>query len=534
MIWKIQEYGVTTSKNATVASVAIVGGGAACVSLLHQMMQLYADRRPAPIDILVFERKFTVGPGLAYQEDGRELVLNRVADAMSISPTDATLFSRWMLWKASYSREICEATGEGFPDTYVARRLFGRFLHDAFLEIQRVAAGCGISVRVIHETVTAIDRRSVPCVRTASGSWPATHVVLATGHTNPKDYYGLAGHDRYLHFAYPVSKHLETLRSATSICILGASLTAIDVAVSLQAAGYHGRIDMLSRRGLLPYVKGKSYPPHTLRHLTGHALTQMTGAGTAKIGLRTMFRLFRRELRAVGVDWKVLFGAEYGPADVHLDAQIRSAGEIKPWSPVFRALNGLVHDLWHALDQASQHLFLARFARRWMSIRTPIPLQNATRVQAMMRTGQLRILSGSATFAATPCGRIDMTRNDGAVQRYDMVVNATGTATCIDTPDDSALIWSLLQSGIADRDARGGIKVDFESGALVSRTGSIDPNIRALGHVTSGTYFYVDSLDMISRQAERIARALAMQFDTRPQPVAARDIAGSPVLSLTI
>ncbi|WP_446901698.1 FAD/NAD(P)-binding protein [Burkholderia sp. YIM B11467] len=525
---------MTTSTNAAVASVAIVGGGAACVSLLHQLIPHCVDRRASPLDILVFEKKPAVGPGLAYQEDGEALVLNRIADAMSISPTDTTLFSRWMLWKACYSREIREATGDGFPDTYVARRLFGRFLHDAFLEIQRVAASRGISVRVIHETVTAIDRRSVPCVHTESGSWPATHIVLATGHTNPKDYYGLAGHDRYLHFAYPVSEHLGKLRSVASICILGASLTAIDVAVSLQAVGYRGRIDMLSKRGLLPYVKGKSYPSHTLRHLTGQALARMTGGGTAKIGLRTMFRLFRRELRAVGVSWKVLFGAECGPADAHLDAQIRSAGEIRPWAPVFRALNGLVHDLWHALDEASQHLFLARFSRRWMSIRTPIPLQNATRLQAMMQADQLRILSGPAAFAPTACGRIEMTRRDGAKQRYDMVVNATGTAACVDTQDDSALIWSLLESGIAERDARGGIKVDFESGALVSRTGSIDPNIRALGHVTSGTYFYVDSLDMISRQAERIAAALATQLDATAQEAATDESPDSRALSLTI
>jgi uncharacterized NAD(P)/FAD-binding protein YdhS len=528
-----QDYYVPTSKSSAVATLAIIGGGAACISLLYHLVELRADRPADMLKVLVFEKEHAVGPGLAYQEDAGDLILNRIADAMSISPTDPSMFSRWMVWKANFSREIRATTDGSFPDVYVPRQLFGRFLRDAFLEIQYTAADRGILVEVVHETVAGIERHPALRVHTESGSWVVEHVVLATGHTNPKDHYGLSRHDRYIHSAYPVRKHLEQLKSATAICILGASLTAIDVAVSLQSAGYRGRVDMLSKRGLLPYVKGSSYPAHVLGHLTVSALRRMTDGGKVKVNLREVFRLFRRELRSVDVDWKALFGAECCHAKVHLDAQIESAHEIRPWAPVFRALNGLVHDLWNALDEASQHLFQARFARRWMSIRTPIPVQNAIRLQAMMQTDQLRILSGHATFAPASCGRIQMTRQDGSKQLYDAVVNATGTAASVDEQVDSHLIWSLLQSGIAAQDTRGGIKVDFESGALISPTGSIEKNIRALGHVTSGTYFYVDSLDMISRQAQRIAASLMEEIGKSGQDIDLPETREFPAPSLT-
>jgi uncharacterized NAD(P)/FAD-binding protein YdhS len=499
---------VPALNSSSATTVAIIGGGAACISFLFHFMEFRPRYAVDTQKILIFEKERPVGPGLAYQEDHADLILNRVAEAMSISPRKPTLFSKWMLWKANYSREIRGATGGSFPDVYVPRRIFGRFLRDSFRAIQDTASEYGILIDVIHEAIVRIDRIPELHVHSQTRSWAAGHVVLATGHTNPKDHYGLSGHNRYIHSVYPVSNHLEKLRSASSICILGASLTAIDVAVGLQSAGYRGRIDMLSKRGLLPYVKGNSYPSHVLQHLTESALKRITDHGISNVSLRSVLRLFRRELRSVGVNWKTLFANECPDAKGHLDAQIESAGEIRPWAPIFRAMNDLVHDLWNSLDKESQHIFLRRFSRRWMSIRTPIPVQNAKRLQAMTRTGQLCVSSGPATFSVAPCGRLEMTRKDGSKELYDAVVNATGTAASIDGPSGSELIWSLLQSGIAVTDTRGGIKVDFASGALISGTGMIDKNVRALGHVTSGTYFYVDSLDMVSRQAQRIAMDL--------------------------
>jgi uncharacterized NAD(P)/FAD-binding protein YdhS len=62
---------------------------------------------------------------------------------------------------------------------------------------------------------------------------------------------------------------------------------------------------------------------------------------------------------------------------------------------------------------------------------------------------------------------------------------------------------------------RGGIQVEFASGSVVNATTGADPTLRAVGHITSGAYFYVDSLDMISRQCKRIAANLCEHIALR-------------------
>lgn len=70
----------------------------------------------------------------------------------------------------------------------------------------------------------------------------------------------------------------------------------------------------------------------------------------------------------------------------------------------------------------------------------------------------------------------------------------------------------MLQDGLACRDWRGGIRVDFETGALLDSDGEPDYQLRALGHITSGTYFFVSSLEMVAKRARRIAADIASSF----------------------
>lgn len=64
---------------------------------------------------------------------------------------------------------------------------------------------------------------------------------------------------------------------------------------------------------------------------------------------------------------------------------------------------------------------------------------------------------------------------------------------------------SLLHNGYARRHAHGGIDVDFQTGAVVDQQGRADLRLRAVGHITCGTYYYTGSLEMIAKRAEQAA-----------------------------
>jgi uncharacterized NAD(P)/FAD-binding protein YdhS len=504
--------------------LAIVGGGAAAVAMLMQLVRQLDGDLARTLRITVIESAPAVGPGLAYQEDVHSLVLNRIAGTMSVDAEQASMFGAWMGWKRAFRPDVAQAMDDGFPATYGPRALFGAYLRDCLGELLLCAQRKGLRIDVLRDRVLSIRRPGGYRLVLQTGVLAADAVMLCTGHTAPRDHHGLAGHARYVPQVYPLSARLAELASAPALCILGASLTAVDIAVSLQAAGYRGRIDMHSLRGLLPYVRGKDYSPYTLRHLTWQAVLDAREKAGGPLGLRDILRLFRRELRDHGCDWRALLAPRW-PVDAlaFLEQELEAAQGRRAWQLVLPALNPLLHDLWNALREADKDLFLRRFGRAWMASRTPIPLKNAQTLHRMMRAGQLRVFNASGALKADGETRISMEHPERGRLTYDWVLNATGSSAQIASARDGALLWQMIEGGLAVPDPRGGIQVDFASGSVIDASGAADPLLRATGHVTSGAYFYVDSLDMISRQSGRIAADFCRHLASGPSRAVRHD-----------
>jgi uncharacterized NAD(P)/FAD-binding protein YdhS len=497
--------------------LAVVGGGAAAVALLMHLVEHLQGELARSVRITVIESAAAVGPGLAYQEDVQTLVLNRIAGTMSVDAENASMFVAWMAWKRAFRPDVARAMDEAFPAAYVPRAHFGAYLRDCFAELLQAGTRRGLQIEVLNERVLALQRRPDGYRLALHGSTLAADaVLLCTGHTAPRDHHGLGGHARHIGQVYPLAPRLDALRSSQAVCILGASLTAVDIAVSLHAAGYRGRIDMLSVRGLLPYVRGKDYSPCTLRHLTWPAVQDACAKAGGALGLRGLLRLFRRELRDHGCDWRRLLSPRWPhDAQAFLEQELQAAQGRRAWQLVLPALNPLLHDLWNVLREPDKDLFLRRFGRAWMACRTPIPMKNAQVLHRMMEAGQLRVFRGPACWRAQGDSRIAMQHPEHGEIAYDWVLNATGSSAQIASGGDSTLLWQMVEAGLAVPDPRGGIRVDFGSGSVIGRDAVPDPMLRATGHVTSGAYFYVDSLDMISRQSRRVAASFCRHLASR-------------------
>jgi uncharacterized NAD(P)/FAD-binding protein YdhS len=484
-------------------TIAVVGGGAACVAFLHHLIEHISLAAAKRVQVRIFEPRSMIGPGLAYQPDLDSLLLNRAVETMSVSAGDFSTFTSWVRWKVHHKDELKVILQRDLSSSYVARELFGRYLHEFFRETREHAVSKGLAIDIVQREVHSIQRGTRYVMHTDDATYEADSVLLAIGNTGQHDHYGLAGHPRYFHQPYPLAPHLATLTRARKICILGASLTAVDVAVSLFKVSDDVEIHMLSPNATLPYVKGKHIRPKPLRFLTRDAIHTLTSGGKTKIGLRTLGRLLRAEFKAIGSDWRELF-AQANDARQLLHDEILHADSERPWQSILVATNDVIEYAWEALDRQSQALVFRRFARQWMARRAPMPVQNARLLARMLDQGRLKMVRAPAEFDRSSGDRIAM-RQNGETDTYDYVVNATGAAKSITGPQDSRLGWQLLQSGLACQDWRGGFRVDFNTGALVGADGEPDWQLRLLGHLTSGTYFFVSSLEMVARRAQRIA-----------------------------
>lgn len=510
-------------------TVAVVGAGGASVAFLHQLVALVEPAQAALMRVVIFEPRPQIGAGLAYQDDVETALLNRNAETMSVSASDYSTFSAWLRWKAHHEYALKSVTAADLTGAYVPRPTFGRFLCDFFQESCGVALRKGLKIDVIAHSVETITRGERYRLGYAGQVLLADSVLLAVGNTGSRDHYALSGHPRFIASPYPLAHHVLPLRTASAIGIIGTGLTAVDIAVTLAAQGYRGAIDMFSHTGHLPFVRGRQGPEHRLRHLTGEALTRLSHHGARKVSLRMVLRLLRAELRDVGCHWRELLRQDDTPV-ARLRSELAAAGEVRPWQRVLSATNDVIEQVWHGLPGADRQLVMKRYARAWMARRAPMPPENARILLQMIATGQLRLLAGTPSFDRSDpsCLRAAFPGSATAC-RYDHVVNATGAARWVEREQDSPLLWQLLQDGYAVQDPMGGICVDFATGAVIDEDNEPDWNMRALGHVTSGTYFFVSSLEMIARRAQHIASHILSSFALHRKTMPAGP-AAAPVL----
>ena len=96
---------------------------------------------------------------------------------------------------------------------------------------------------------------------------------------------------------------------------------------------------------------------------------------------------------------------------------------------------------------------------------------------------------------------------------YDYVINATGSGRWVRSERSSPLVWQMLGDAMAVEDEFGGVSVDFDTASLIDGRGVPDERIRVIGHLTSGTYFFVSSLEMVARKAHLVAEQMARNIN---------------------
>lgn len=457
--------------------IAIVGAG---FSGAVTAIQLLRQAPPEGLQVVLINESGRMARGLAYGTHSSAHVLNVPAGNMSALADDADDFVRYCRWSDPRVE----------PGSFVSRRLYGAYL-EALLSAAELQGEGGATLERIVGRVVGLHERGpggrLELLLEQGSSVLADHVVLAFGHFTPVDPLPAAAvaaaGGRYVRDPWRPGA-LRAIGPADAVLMVGAGLTAVDVALALHQRPRSGRLLSISRRGLLPQSHRRSgAAPGSI---DAAALVAEMGAS-----LRQQTRVLRRwvgEALARGEDWRDLIGA------------------LRPYTPGW----------WQRLSATDRGRFLRHLRAHWDVLRHRCAPQAHEAWQALRDQGLLSVQAARVRgVQARPEGLwVTLADRGGAHEQTLLVqhiVNCTGPSADLQRCP-SPLVRELLETGRLCADPLGqGLMVDGH-GAVLDRAGEASTRLSYIGPLLKARDWEATAVPELRVHAQKLARRLA----TRP------------------
>ncbi|MEU9059095.1 FAD/NAD(P)-binding protein [Streptomyces sp. NPDC048430] len=489
--------------------IAVIGGGAAAVSLLHHLLARAGTVGPA-MEICIYEPSH-LAQGGAFVPDLDCALINQPNDSMSIRSTEPQHFLDWLADNSAHhsARETRE-----FSKSYSPRWVFGDYLRAEYQRCHRDATALGWKITVHTETVTGISEGSDDAilVHSTENVRIFTRAVLAVGPGSPADPYRLAGVPGFHPTPYPLLEVLPKIRDPRAhILIIGTGLTAVDTAVGLLHLGHQGPITMASRRGILPEVRAATRK-EPLTHLTREAIQSHIDSGRS-LELADIWKMLRDEISSQGsephdtISW---FDERISPSD-YLRHQLTDT-----WDPVAQSIMMRIDsDLSRVTrssmsDKALRHI-ATTLGPRLRSFQAPMPPRTARTLLGAVDTTQLRLVRGLRNISHH--GQIFTADAASTVRGAQIVFDATHTSPARTKGRSRALIDSLQASGLASWDMYDGLRTEEATGRILLPSGKAHSRLYAIGEIVAGSAYYASSLPAVNRGASAVADATMRRLE---------------------
>lgn len=431
----------------TIQRVAIIGGGYSGAMLAARL----AERG---IAATIIDRTGQFGLGVAYATPFDGHLLNVRADRMSAVEGRPDDFVRWL---QTHHPDRAD------PESFAPRRLYGLYVQDRLAAVE--AAHPGFIEGVTGEAVAV----EPDAVRLADGRTVQTDaVVLATGNPAPKTAAPGADGGRVIGDPWAAGA-LDRIGDQDDVIVVGTGLTMVDMVLWLDARGWRGRAQTLSRRGLLP--RGHEARPDTPVSPTDDLLHS-----------RPSRRL--QEARRLSQDGG--------------------------WRGVMEGLRPITAQLWQAAD-APTRARLVRHLRPWWDVhRHRIADSIAAALAALEGQGRLTVTAGRVS-------RIEQDA-DGVTLSYrprtgpaQPPLTARWLLDCTGPGHDPAkdpLTGPLLASGRARLDAlKLGLDLDSQ-GRVLAADGTPDARLLVLGPPARAAFWETIAVPDIRKRIEDVVCAL--------------------------
>lgn len=448
--------------------IAIIGAGFSGTALARSLL-----REAAPgTRIALVGAPDTFARGVAYGTRRAEHYLNVRASDLGIDPDAPADFADWL--------ELDVPTRDGF----LPRALYGDYLDLRLREAIDAAAG-RVTLHALRADAVSVERTPGGFrVYLADGTdFVAARVVLALGALPPQPLPELApalvASARYVASPWEEAA-LASLDPDADVLVVGTGLTFADVATSLRRQKHRGRIDAISRHGLLPQR-------HASRRSAPLALPPGLQRALDDGDLRRAVRAVRDVLHVV-----------------------------EDWRTVIDALRPQVQGFWQRLDTNQRARFLRHLRAHWETYRHRLAPDVAGEIDTLLASGQLRVRAARLLHARLQHGRIEALlrargKSHAATERYDVLIRATGLDTDIQR-STHALVTHLREAGLVTADPHGLGVVANEAFQPLDRAGAAVPGLYCLGPLLRGRWWEITAVPELRVAAKRLGAALVREM----------------------
>jgi uncharacterized NAD(P)/FAD-binding protein YdhS len=471
---------------------AIVGGGLTGTAMLYQFVERVRQEidlslwDPSKIKIQIFEKQETFGPGFPHCD--RNVmpfhIMNMCAKDMGILPGNLADFQDWVIINQNKLKEFfpsIDDTSENHNQCkHYPRAMMGEYLKERFQEAHQKAQALGLMVELysrsevidleerqdkIHLTVKHLVSGSIfSCI--------ADRVLLATGHWFEKKEW-----DNYFSSPWPAKNLLQKIPEGEKIAVIGTSLSATEVVLTLTSNGYFVRDDsdklvyvppsnprrfvLYSRRGLLPKVRGKM-GKYRNRFLTPEKLESLIVENHGYLTLEAVFQLLNLELEAAyghAINWKAVANPTKPPADLlqqYLEDAINGDGPDGEliWQTVLHQSFDMVREIYLGLTLEDRKHFDKEYTSIFFTHAATQPAINAEKMLALMKSGLVEVFKLGRDYKLVKKDAKDgyefIYKDDHGIIKRDAfryVVDARGQVKSIHA-DSSPLTKNLLKRGL--------------------------------------------------------------------------------------
>jgi uncharacterized NAD(P)/FAD-binding protein YdhS len=393
-------------------------------------------------------------------------------------------FQEWVIAHENNFNELLTCPHHASPNdeqcNHYPREIMGEYLEARFREAHQKAQsiGLGIDLFAMSEVIDLEEKNdkihlSVMDLRSGSiFSRVTDRVLLATGHWFEK-----AKSNRYFPSPWPASDLLNRIPEGEKVAVIGTSLSAIEVVLTLTSEGQFIRDDserlvympppnprrltLYSRRGFLPRVRGKM-GKYRNKFLTRNNIESLIAENQGYLNLEAVFQLLNMDLEAAyghKINWREVVNPGRPPADLlkHYlkDARIGDDpdGELI-WQTVLHQSFDMLREIYLRLSLEDRERFDNKYTSVFFSHAATQPTVNAEKMLALMKSGLVEVIklgrdykfnrnNTKEVYEFIYKGAAGNTKTDA----YRYVVNARGQAKSLEA-DSASLTKNLLKRNI--------------------------------------------------------------------------------------